>query len=175
MLRILLLMVVLFSSQLGFAASYTVEISEQQLQDNLSAMLPIEQKTFYETVELSGAEIDLDNESDKINATITMQVHLPGDIKSEGQGSIVGGLRYDSSEGAFYLNRLYLISIELGSELESKKRSIKTATQLAVTKGLPMKPVYILKDDKKKQQLAKATIDSMIVKGDKILVTFTTL
>jgi len=66
--------VLLLTSQLAWAFSYTVEISEKELQEKISAMMPLEKKKFFMSVVLSNPDVDLMENDNKIGITIDIKV-----------------------------------------------------------------------------------------------------
>lgn len=174
MLKILLSFILFSLSHLVLAASYTVEIPSKTLQENFSALMPIEQQTFYETVIISAADLNLVDKSNKIDATITIEALLPGAIKGAGHGQIAGTLHYDASKGDFYLNKFFIVGFDVDETLMPYKDSVTNAVAAAIINGFSKMPVYTIKDDRKKQQLKTATISSIKVKESILLVTFST-
>jgi len=57
--RVLLALFLMASTQLAMAFSYTLEISEQDLQEKISKMMPMEKKKYFVTVILSSPEVSL--------------------------------------------------------------------------------------------------------------------
>ena len=92
-----------------------------------------------------------------------------------GQAKIKGGLSYDKEKGAFFLNDPTIISIGLEKFPEKSTSKIQKLLQLALTKAFSIYPVYKFKDDNLKHKLAKATLESVEVKNEKLLVALNIL
>jgi Protein of unknown function (DUF1439) len=171
MLRILLCITLLIISQLALAFSYTLEITEQELQDKVSAMMPMEKKKYFVTVRMFDPEVDLSKESNEIGVFTNIEVITPGGFRSTGRANIKGTLSYDSEKGAFYFHNPTIVSLEVDKLPEKFSPKVKKITQLAVTKAMSVYPIYKFKDNKIKHKLAKAVLESIAVKNESLHVT----
>ena len=89
-------------SQFAVALDYTQEITEQEIQEKISAFMPIEKKKYFVTVTLSNPIIDLLKESDEIGIRANIDASAPGGIKGSGEVMIKGTLDYEPKKGEFY-------------------------------------------------------------------------
>lgn len=171
MVRRIIMIGILVFSQFSQALSYTLEITEQELQEKVSAMMPMEKKKFFVTVIVSNPQVDLIEESNEIGVFVNIEAIAPGGVKGAGSAKIIGTLSYDKEKGAFYLNNPKIISMDINKMPEKISPKIQQVSQLALTKALSKYPVYKFKDDNLKHKLAKATLESIEVKNEKLLVT----
>lgn len=168
--RLIVFFVSCLLSSIAMAFSYTLEITEQELQEKVSAMMPLEKKKFFVTVILSEPKVELLKETNEISIFSNLEALAPGGLKGSGRAKITGSLSYDANEGAFYLNNPKIESIEIDKMPEKYSPKIKQLTQTAVSKAMSVYSVYKLKDDNLKHKLAKATLESISVDGGKLLV-----
>lgn len=171
MCRIILIAVLLAFSNFTSALSYTIEITEQELQDKVSAMMPMVKKKFFIAVTVSDPIVDLINESNQIGILVNIKVSAPGGIKGSGKANIKGALIYNKEKGAFYLDNPTIVSMDVDKVSNKFSSKIQKISQLALSKALSRYPVYKFKDDNMKQQLAKAVLESITVENERLLIT----
>jgi len=171
MLRIILIIGFVAVSQIAMAFSYTLEITEQELQEKISAMMPMEKKKYFITTIISDPNVDLIKKNDKIGIFSNIEVIAPGGIRGTGRGKIVGTISYDSSKGAFFFHNPTITDLEIDKVPSKFIPKIKKIMQLAATKAMSRYPIYKLKGNNLKQKLAKAVLQSVAVKDGKLLVT----
>jgi len=158
-------------SQFSSAFTYTLEIPEQELQEKIDMMMPLERKSFFATVVLSDPKVDLIKKNNEIGFFSHVEVLIPGGLKGSGRGKIKGSLVYDSDQGAFYLNNPSIEDLVIDRVPQKFYKKISAAIQVVLAKSLLKYPVYKLKDDDVKHQLAKSTLKSISVGNKKLLIT----
>ncbi|HED35710.1 MAG TPA: DUF1439 domain-containing protein [Gammaproteobacteria bacterium] len=168
--RILLAIFLMASTQLAMAFSYTLEISEQDLQEKISKMMPMEKKKYFVTVILSSPEVSLADGNNEIGVFSHVKVIAPGGIQGTGKVSITGSLRYDSDKGEFFFNHPEIVSLEVDDVPEKYLPNIKNIAQSVVGKVLATRPVYKFKDDNLKHKLAKSVLESIKIENRKLFV-----
>ncbi|WP_340680363.1 DUF1439 domain-containing protein [Paraglaciecola sp.] len=168
MKRWLLAIVLLMSWQQ--AKAYTLEISAEELQAKVTAMMPIEKKKFFVTVTLSNPDIDLAVGDNKMGLFSDIKLKTPAGVNGSGSIKITGALKYVADEGAFYFQSPQIISLESKDISANMLPKVRELAQLAVQEFLSRKPVYQLKDDDLKQKLAKAVLQSVKVENNKLIV-----
>ena len=151
------------------AFSYTVKISEKELQSKVSAMMPMEKTAFLVTVILSDPHVDLTNGDNKIGlfAHINMQI---GRLKSSGEVKIMGALSYEPETANFFLNEPKIVRLKINNASEKMTSGIKKIIEVAARKILATQPVYTLSDDNLKDKLAKSVLKSIKVENEKLHV-----
>lgn len=169
-IRILLALFLMASSQLAMAFSYTLEISEEELQEKISKMMPMEKKKYFVTVILSNPDVNLADGNNEIGVFSHVKVIAPGGIQGTGKVSIVGSLRYDADKGVFFFNDPEIVNIEVDDVPEKYLPNIKNIAQSVAGKVLATRPVYKLNDDNLKHKLAKSVLQSIKVEKSKLLV-----
>lgn len=169
-MKVILLFVLLMVSQGVFALSYTLTMTEQELQEKVTSMMPFKQTQFFITVALSDPKVELIKESNEIGVFIQVKVSAPGGIYGMGRGKVTGTLSYDASKGAFFFKKPKIINLELDQVPKEYVNNIQLIAQVTATQAMSVYPVYILSDDNLSQKLAKSRLESVEVKGEKLHV-----
>jgi len=158
----------------AMALSYTVEISEKDIQEKVSAMMPVEKKQFFITVRIFDPKIELIKDSDRIGIFTNVEVHAPGGVYGAGRGKIIGTIRYDATSAAFYFQDLAIESFELDHLPGGSAPALKVIAQavgVVANQAMLVYPVYILTDDDMQQKLLKSTLESVKVEDGLLKVT----
>ncbi|NOQ77078.1 MAG: DUF1439 domain-containing protein [Methylococcaceae bacterium] len=157
------------------ALSYTVELSEAQLQKKVLAMMPIEKKKLFFTVILSDPEIELIEGSNEIGVFTHIEIDSKIGIKGTGRAKITGSLTYKPDSSEFFFKNTKIEKLEIDKVSQKYNQQIKALVQAIGTKVLSSYPVYKLKDDNLKHKLAKAVLQSISVKNKKLLLKLSVL
>ena len=104
MLRMTLLALMLLTTQTASAFSYTVEVSEKDLQKNIASMMPLEKTQYFFTVILRNPVIQLIGGNNRFGISSDITVKVPGGLQGKGHATITGSLRYDNTQGAFFID-----------------------------------------------------------------------
>lgn len=170
MKRVIALFTLALLSQFSWSFSYTVEITEAELQSKVAAMMPIEKSKLFVTTTLSNPVVTLGESDDQIATSVLVNVKAPGNIKGSAHVATTGSLIYKAKEGAFYLGNPKIVGLTSSDIPESLVPKIKELSQSALAKILSSRPIYKLKDDNMKHQLAKSVLKSIKVKDHKLLI-----
>jgi len=157
-------------SQGAWGLSYTLTMTEQELQEKVASMMPFKQTQFFITVTLSDPKVELIKESDEIGVFTQVKVSAPGGIYGKGRGKVTGRLSYDASKGAFFFKNPKIVSLELDQVPKEYVSNIQLIAQVTATQAMSVYPVYILNDDDQSQKLAKSRLESVEVKGETLNV-----
>lgn len=171
MIRTIIMIVMAVASQLTMAFAYTIEISEQELQERVVAMMPLKQKVLFVTVTLTEPMVDLIKDNDEIGLQATIAVTAPGGVKGEGLVHLTGSIVYDSVKGAFYFHKPTIVRLDVKHVSEQYAANIKEIAQLIVSNAMSQYPVYKFKDDNTRHRMAKATLKSIAVENEQLLIT----
>ncbi len=150
------------------ALTYTVEITEAELQEKIEAMMPLEKNKLFISVILSDPDITLIEGNDEVGIFSNIEVVTPVG-KGKGKAYITGTLSYDPEKGAFFYKKPKIDRLEIDKVPEKYIPKVKKIAEKLARKILKKKPVYKLKDDTLKQKLAKSLLQSVSVK-DKVLL-----
>lgn len=165
MLKGLILVVFIFLPQAVLALSYTLEISEEELQEKVSPRMQIEKRRYFVTVKNSNPRIDLVKETNEVEIVTNIKAKAPGNMKGSGRAMLVGSLHYNSEEKAFYFHEPRVIHLEVDKVPSKFIPKIKRAVQLATSKAMSIYPVYRLNNDTIKHRVASAVFKSVAVEN----------
>ena len=163
--------VLLFMSQLSYAFEYTLEFTEVQLQEKISAMMPVTKQTMMATIVVDQAKLELIEGSDKLAIAAKLNATLLGGLNATGDVKIQGTLSYNAKQGAFYLKDPEVVELNINEIPPRFHEQIKQLAQKGIAKKLSTQPVYKLKDDDMKQSLAKSMLKSLQVKNKTLIAT----
>ena len=170
MLRILVFMAMFAFSQASLALGYTMEFTEAEIQQKVTAMMPMKKKKYFITVKFTNPVVDLLEKDNRIGILPDIAIKVPGGIRGKGTANISGSLRYDNKKGAFYLNKAVLKELKIDEVPDKHIPTIKDIAQLTLDKFTTVKPIYKLKNDNLKQKLAKSLLKSIKVENEKLFV-----
>ena len=172
MTKFLLFCMTFIPVQAAMALSYTLEMTEAEIQQKVSAMMPIEKKILFGTVKLFDPKIALVKESNEIAVATEIRVNLVGGLSVSGTTKVKGQIRYEAKAGEFFLKDSTLEEFVIEKLPEKYHHAVKVAVEKMMQKVLSKKPVYKLKDDNLKHKLVKAVLQSVTVKDEKLVVVF---
>lgn len=154
-------------------ASFEVEMTAAELQARLDAMAPIKVEKSMATLALVAPRIELASGADRLvfESPVEVSVQGFGSRKAEGRAKVSGALRYEPSEGAFYLDAPEVVEFEIKGLPERHRERARSLAQLAAQKAAAARPVYVLRDDSVKQKLARAALKSVQVRNGKLVAT----
>lgn len=175
MFRSFIFLILFFSSQITMALSYTVELSEAQLQKKVASIMPIKKKRLFFKIILSDPKIELLDGSNEIGIFTHIEIDSKIGIKGTGRAKIVGSLSFEPESGEFFFKNTKLLKLEIDKVSEKYNQQIKAVVQAVGAKILEKTPVYRLKDDDLKHKLAKSVLQSIFVKDKKLLLKLSVL
>ncbi|MFT6047441.1 MAG: hypothetical protein ACI9WC_003155 [Arenicella sp.] len=156
------------ASALSF--SYTLELSEANIQKRADAMMPLEKKKFFVTTILTNPVIDLIEITNELGISTNVSVKVPGKSAGNGKVSFTGALRYDNDSGSFYFDNFKVISLDVKKVSPDSLPKIKKTLGFIAKKFLAKKPVFTFKDDNLKHRLAESTPKSISVENEMLII-----
>lgn len=163
---------VLFSlTQWASALSYTVEIPKQIIEDQISLHMPLEKKLPLATLKLSEPRLNLLEKSNEISLFLNVDVVMLKGFKGAGRGALVGTIDYRPEEGAFYLINPRIVDLSIRHVPKAFMPTFSQAAQVLLSKSLLTYPIYRLNEEDVKHKMAKASLKSVTVSHDSIVLT----
>lgn len=163
---------VIFSCYASPACAYTLEIQENELQDKVSAMMPIELKKMFLIVTLSNPIIDLESESNEVTVYTDIQVEAPSGQKGTGSLKIRGSPFYKPDISSLFLQEVKIVDMKIDKLPETYFPLAKGVVHLMATKMFAKYPVYTLKSASIKHSIAKTFLKSVSVSNNKLMLEF---
>lgn len=151
-------------------STYTLEITEQELQEKIQHKMPIQKKKFFVTVTLSDPKVALLLGKDRIDVESNIDALLPGGVTAKGRGNIEGRVEYLPQSGEFYFVDPQVISLAVDNVAAKHQETIRKVADFAAKSALKRLPVYRFKDNNLKQKLAKAVLKSVHVENGRLLL-----
>lgn len=169
MARFLLFCMLLLQGQAVMALTYTLEMTESEIQQKVSAMMPVEKKKVFGTVTLSDPVVTLVNGSNEIAVAFKIKVRLVGGYTVSGKAKIKGAIRYEAAAGEFFLRNSKLEEFTIDKLPETYHRDVKGVVEMMMQEVLLEYPIYKLKNDNLKHKLVKAVLQSVTVTNQKLV------
>lgn len=154
------------------AIGYTLKLSEAELQERVSAMMPLEKKQLFLTVVISDPQISLLPDTDQVGVFLNVDAIIASGLKGSGRGRVIGSLFYDKSLGAFFLKAPVLDSLQIDRLPAQLNQQIAKVSQAMIASTLASYPLYTLNDNDFKQKMAKSMIESIDVQDQQLLIKF---
>jgi len=175
MFRFILFLILFSLSQISMALTYTIKLSEAELQKKVEAMMPIEKKKLFFKLILSEPKIELIEGSNEVGLFTHIDIDSKLGIKGAGRAKITGALSYNSDSNEFFFKNSKIQQLEIDRVSQKDIHQIKGLVQKVVSKILAKRPVYRLKDDDLKHKLARSVLQSVTVKDKKLLLELSVL
>ena len=157
-------------SMVADAFTLVKEFSEADLQAEVERMMPFEQKTLFATLIVSQPLIMLSEGEDSVGVRAHIQTLSPNGAKGSGIVGVRGRVRYERSEGAFYIQHPELQTLEINGVDPALSELIKPYVQALIAGALASTPVFVLDDNDAQQKLAKSSLQSVEVKDGKLQI-----
>lgn len=171
-MKYLLGLCLLFSATWVQAYSYTKEFSAAELQNMLSAIMPLTQTKYFITLTFSEPKLDLLESTNELGLGANIRASALGAFSGNGTTYITGSISYHQEEGAFYFKNPKLVALKLNGVAKQQQSEIQKLAQSTIATILASRPLYILDDTDEKQKLAKSSLESVRVQGGKLVVSF---
>lgn len=156
----------------NIAGALTLKFTEAELQEKVSAMMPLEKKKGFITIVISDPVVKLLKDSNRIGIKTNMAASIPGLINGTGMAEITGSLSYNKDKGTFHMLDPVITAMHIDKVPEKFQPKIKDMAQKSLSNTMATRPIYQLRDDDMKHKLAKATLKSVAVKEEKLVVEF---
>jgi hypothetical protein len=158
-----------------YGREFVYRFTEAELQEALAARLPIQNTyLFLIQVTLAHPRVALIEGRDRVNAglDVVLNVRL-GDSSPPLAGSVdaSGGIRYEASEGKFYLMATVIEKLHMQGIPEKYVARASTALSLALVEYYASHPIYTLDAFDAKQAAARLTLKSVMVEHEQLVVT----
>jgi hypothetical protein len=145
--------------------TYVVELTQEQLQEQLDRGFPLEKGLLILKVRLSNPKVALKNGSDRIHFSVDAgtDIQIEG-LTPRGTGTIATRIRYSPEEGAFYMSDPDL-SLRVDGMKAEKTDTISEVANILIKEYAAAYPVYRLKDDDVKQNVARMVLKDVKVES----------
>lgn len=170
--RFAILLTLLLSSHLAFAfISQTIEITQQQLQTQLTNLGPLRHQESFITVSVTEPKALLTEGSDKLGFSGIVETVLFGNMKANANVELRGNVIYRAEQGAFFMSDIEVISLISEQIPPQQLPNVKRIVASMMNQLLDKQPVYVLNEAKTEEKLAKAILKEVNIKNGKLLLT----
>lgn len=166
-----LLLLLGFYCQGAFAFSYTMEITQAELQQQLETMMPIQHREALLSINLRNPLVGFVPETHKISLQSLVETTAFGNLQANAVIQLAGNIVYRADEGAFYLRNIEVLHLESTQIQQQHVTTVKRISTQALNQLLLEQPVYTLQDANTRERLAKAVLKDVTVQGNKLVLT----
>ena len=171
---VLAVLAVLCAGALWFATQdHTIDIQQQDLQEALDELFPVSDtylKIF--TLTLAQPKIQIHPDTDRIYFSLRALTNVPldeGDLT--GDATVSAKLRYDRSEGAFYLVDMRVDKLDLSHREGEYGATVRIVLSVLMGNVFEENPVYQLDGSDRLQAFVKGAIREVKISRGRVLVT----
>jgi hypothetical protein len=154
----------------SYAEAFTIELTEQQVQEVVISYFPVEHITPLATLNVYRPLVFLDQKSNRIGLAFSILVDVPNIMKGEGQGAFDGDLEYRQETGEFYLHDPKIRRLDVQEFPTDIAVTLQQALQEIMGQSFPLILVYKLQDDDIAQRMAKSILSSVAVRKGKLII-----
>lgn len=122
----------------------TLRLDQADLQTRLERAFPIDTTRARTRLVLENPEVMLPADSDRIGVALDFRIDPPLMDEIESRATVMGGLRYDPSEAALYLDEPEIAELQLGSLQPENAERLRSLTESVMRRALSVFPVYRL-------------------------------
>lgn len=169
-MRALILVVGMMIAIPGFGFSYTIKMTEAEIQQKISAAMPLQKKQLFLTVVLSDPVVELRESDNKIALFLNVEARAPGGLKGSGRGKLAGTIRYEKETGRFFLADPVLEALEIDRISGKLNRELAKVVQVLMVSALEKQAIYRLREDDFKHKMARSMLDSVTVQNRQLLI-----
>jgi hypothetical protein len=148
-----------------------VELSQSQIQEQLDARFPIRKRQTFFSVVLSEPVVNLEEGSDRLDFSITIDLKLLQAKTLKGTTQVSGKVRYQPETGAFYFDEALVKQLDISGVPGMFEGEIKPLIKAAMVEYLQTQPVYQLKPKDTPRSLIRLLVKSVNVEQSKLKVT----
>jgi hypothetical protein len=154
---------------------YTVHIPEATLQQKAAEKMPIAKRylILFE-VTLANPRINLENGSNRINSGLDVNLNITINEQPKplsGSIDISSGLKYDNTEGRFFLTDPIIEELNIHGIPEIHVERVKSLITKALVEYYSRNPVYSLSALSAKQAAANLILKNIVVTNKELVVT----
>lgn len=156
----------------SYASALTIEVTQEELQNKVAAMTPLELRRLGVTAILRNPNLELLGERKQISVLADIDLIVPGGIKYSGSAKINGKLQYKPSTNSFFMNEIDLEEINIEKLPEKYYFLAHSVLQTMATRVFASYPVYTIKGESIRNSLIKSFLKSVAIEHKKLVLSF---
>ena len=153
-----------------YAEPYMLSITKEVLQEQIDAAMPIEKTNFIGKALIDNPSLDLNGRLNKIEFWVDFDAVILKKINAVGTSKISASLFYNHKEGAFYLHEPFIEELNIDKVKEKHIPIYKKLLQVVLKSSLKKHPVYKFDLEDHQQKFAKASLKSVAIVDDALVV-----
>ncbi len=163
LIRLIFIITISFSSSYGFA--YTIELSQNQLQEKIDKKFPFIKKKFLIKTIVNNPIVKLQNELNHIRISFDVKIIATKTIGFNTSAIVKGILKYKQKEKNFYFNKLEVIELNVKNIPKKFHKGLKKTVEFIATSYLSNFPVYKIKNKGLKLKLVGALLKDIKIQN----------
>ena len=172
MFQSVLLSVCLFCySLIAWSYTQTLVFTEQELQQRLNQITPIQKQTVYANIVLTDAQLQLLESDNQLEVSAFIDAAVLGSLHGTGQVVVQGSLLYKNQQGAFYLNQAKVTKLVIDQMNPEVVKQLQPLVQDILVQHLSNQPIYTLDDQDMRQALLKSTLKNIEISNRQVKVS----
>ena len=157
------LLLVFANSALAF--SYTLKLSESDVQAEVDAQMPLKKNLYFFRIDIRHPLVKFATQDSKISIVSDIAITLPNGVVSRGSTAVEGGVDYRRNSGEFYFTNPEIKQLKFEHLPQEYESDVLSIANLAIKLVLEKMPVYRLDASNKDHQLAKSSLKSIDIKN----------
>lgn len=154
----------------ALAQAYEVRLSEQQLQQELEARMPLTRQQGIMTLVLSEPLLTLQGNEERVRIRSKAQVSASFGLNSQGQITVDGKVRYDKESYSFFIDDPRVVQLSIDGLSPALEPQLIQLAQQALRPALENQPVYTLSDEEMTQAMARMMLKSLTIEDQAIVL-----
>ena len=154
---------------------YQYRFTEQQLQQKLSARLPLTSTYFYIfDVTLDGPRVDLVEGSDRVAAGVDIMLNIKigdSDVPLGGAVDVSGAIDYQPESGEFFLADPVVEALNIDGVPDRYADQSRSVIESALTEYYKTRPIYTLEGTDAAKVAGRLLLKKVTVKDEELVVT----
>lgn len=155
-----------------FAFESTMEISREELQQQVNRMFPVASELLLVRAVMSDPIVGLHPKRNRLSLGITVKVFVDGAMLGKGQGETEGRLSYVQGKGEFYLRDATLTKLDIDNLAPELLPVVKQVMSDVVAELLNQQPIFVLDESDLRQKFMKRRLISVEVREGKLIATY---
>jgi hypothetical protein len=147
-----------------------VEISQQEIQQQLDRQFPVARSYLLLTVELMNPQVTLKEGANRIHFGVDVAATVPVQPPFRGSGEISGEVRYEPAVGQFFLENSRIEELNIPGVPENYRPQVQQVIDGLTREYLDRQPIYQLKADDVRHSVAQLFLQSVTVGDGKLRI-----
>ena len=152
--------------------AFTLELTEEELQEKIESKFPLEKKGILLKVILKDPKSYLETDSNKLNLTISVIAGASEKVGAPGTLQVRGRLEYRPESASIFFTEPEVLSIKIADLSVPKTTYTYSIISGLIEKRLANKAVYRFPEDTLKGKLVRSTLKQIYVKDKTLILEF---